>query len=172
MNDHPMLQTRSILSFQVGQELFAAPVEQVISILDVCKVTRVPRSPVFLMGITNLRGSVLPVIDSRIRFGLEVTAETRTTGIIVMEVMLDHQPMTLGLWVDAIHEVLEVDHGQILPPPGLGNKYRAEFISGILNIDGQFIMLLDVNALFTSDELLLVSESTGDTGHSSEKEAI
>lgn len=158
MEDLSNQNMHSFLSFKVGNELFAANVDKVLSILDLVTITRVPGSPPFMLGIINLRGAVLPVIDSRIRFGIEATPDTRNTCIIVMEVLFGNDLLNVGILVDAVHEVIEVKPDNILPPPGLGNKYKADFIKGIIQYNGRFIILLDVDTLFSSDELLFLGE--------------
>lgn len=160
MEDQSTIVFQSILSFKVGKELFAAEVEKVLSILDLVKIIRVPQSPDYMLGIINLRGSVLPVVDSRLRFGIDATTDTRNTCIIVMEVQFTNEKLNIGILVDAVQQVLDINVDSILPPPGLGNKYKAEFIKGIINHSGDFIMLLDVDKLFSSNELLLVKESS------------
>jgi len=162
MEDQSNQILQSFLSFKVGNELFAANVNKVLSILDLVKITSVPGSPPFMLGIINLRGSVLPVIDSRIRFGVEPTPETRNTCIIVMEVMFGEDLLNVGMLVDGVQEVIEVLPDSILPPPGLGNRYKTDFIRGIIRQANIFIILLDVDKLFSSDELLVLGEEMND----------
>src|SRR4249920_1585023 len=89
-------------TFKLGDELFAAHVSKVIEILEIPKITRVPRSPEFMRGVVNLRGNVLSVIDSRIKFGLPPTEDTINTCIIVMNIQIENQEITLGLIADAV----------------------------------------------------------------------
>jgi purine-binding chemotaxis protein CheW len=163
---------QSVLSFTVGKEYFAAEVEKVLSILDMVNITQVPKSPDYLLGVINHRGNVLPVIDSRIRFGIIPTPVSRDSCIIVMEVLLGKEELNVGVLVDAVHEVIEIDTQELQSPPGLGNKYKAEFIKGIFVHSAYFIMLLDVDKLLSSDELLFVKEATEEPLADSEDERI
>jgi purine-binding chemotaxis protein CheW len=158
MEDQSAIVFQTILSFKVGKELFAAEVEKVLSILDLVNITRVPQSPEYMLGIINLRGSVLPVIDSRVRFGIQTSDNTRNTCIIVMEVQFDKETINIGVLVDDVREVIEINTSGIMLPPSLGSKYKADFIKGIISHSGDFIMLLDIDKLFSSDELLLVKD--------------
>lgn len=153
---------QSFLSFKVGDEFFAASVSKVLSILDMVQITRVPGSPAFMLGIINLRGAVLPVIDSRIRFGLSPGPVTANTCIVVMEVMFGKELINIGILVDGVQEVIEVSPDHIMPPPELGSKYKADFLQGIIHHAGRFILLLEVDALFSSDELLVIEDELKD----------
>ena len=150
--------THSLLSFRVGTEVFAAEVEKVLHILELPKITHVPRCPEYVLGVINLRGSVLPVIDSRLRFGLGVTADSRNTCIIVMEVVLEGEPLKIGLKVDAAMEVMETNIRQMQAAPNIGQHINNEFIKGIVQHRDEFIMVLNLDKLFSSDELLVVKE--------------
>ena len=142
----------SYLTFKLGDETFAANVSKVIEILEIPKITKVPRSPDFMRGVVNLRGNVLSVIDSRIKFGLPVTDDTVNTCIIVMNIDLDGQNITLGLIVDAVKEVVDIASDSILGVPEIGSKYNADFIEGMVKSDDQFIMILNIALLFSSQD--------------------
>ncbi len=147
----------SYLTFKLGDETFAANVSKVIEILEIPKITRVPRSPDFMRGVVNLRGNVLSVVDSRIKFGLPVTEDTVNTCIIVMNISLEGQDITLGLIVDAVKEVRNIATDSIQPLPEIGSKFDAKFIEGMVKDDNQFIMLLNVAALFSAQEADILS---------------
>ena len=142
----------SYLTFKLGDETFAANVSKVIEILEIPKITKVPRSPDFMRGVVNLRGNVLSVVDSRIKFGLPVTEDTVNTCIIVMNISLEGQDITLGLIVDAVKEVRNIASDSIQPLPEIRSKFDAQFIEGMVKDEKQFIMLLNVAALFSSQE--------------------
>ena len=148
----------SYLTFKLGDELFAAHVSKVIEILEIPKITRVPRSPEFMRGVVNLRGNVLSVIDSRIKFGLPPTEDTINTCIIVMNIQIENQDITLGLIADAVKEVVEIDQQSIQSPPEMGSKYKAEFIDGMVKSGDQFIMLLNIDLLFSSQEATILQD--------------
>jgi purine-binding chemotaxis protein CheW len=149
----------SYLTFKLGDELFAANVKKVIEILEIPKITKVPRSPDFMRGVVNLRGNVLSVIDSRVKFGLPPTDDTISTCIIVLNIQLEGQEIILGLIVDAVKEVVEIDKTSIQSVPEIGSKYRSEFIEGMVKSDEQFIMLLNIDLLFSSDEANILQDA-------------
>lgn len=152
------LNSQSYLTFRLGEEIFAASVLNVLEILELTKITRVPHSPAFMRGVINLRGMVLPVIDARIKFGLPVKKDTVNTCIMVLRVQAEGQNQTIGALVDAVQEVLEISKDEIQPPPSLGSKYRSEFIQGMVKHNDQFIMILNINMVFSSDEIAILNE--------------
>jgi len=163
MSDNNIKTTvNSYLSFKLGNEVFASHVNKVLNILEMVKITEVPRSPLYMKGVINLRGTVLPVIDTRIKFGLSPTEFTKNTCIIVLNVEIDSEIVQVGALVDSVLEVLEVDDRQIVPPPSLGNKYKSEFIEGMMNLDNEFIMLLNMDKVFSADEMVMLQEKTSE----------
>jgi purine-binding chemotaxis protein CheW len=158
MNDS-ITKLDSFLSFKLDQEIFAINVERVLEILEMKQITKVPKSPDYLCGVINLRGNVLPVIDTRIKFGLSATEFTVNTCIVVLHISFENEFLTIGALVDSVQEVLDIKDDQFQIPPTIGLKYRAEFISGMYKIDEQFIMLLDIDKVFSPDEIVEVKES-------------
>lgn len=151
-------QTKSYLTFRLAEEIFAASVDYVSEILELSKITKVPRSPQFMRGVINLRGSVLPVIDTRLKFGLEAKEDTVNTCIMVLQVEVDGQGIMIGALVDAVQEVLEIEPGSIQQPPSIGSRYRTEFLTGMVKTNEQFIMLLNIDKVFNSEEISLLEE--------------
>ena len=150
----------SYLSFKLGDETFAANVGKVLNILEMTDITKVPKAPDYMKGVINLRGRVLPVVDTRIKFNMPATEYTNNTCILVMEVEVEGEQVQVGGLVDAVQAVIEIDQEDILPPPSIGSKYRSEFISGIATIDDKFIMLLNMDRVFSSDEIINLKEKT------------
>lgn len=144
----------SYLSFGLGHESFAAKVSKVIEILEVPHITKVPKSPDFMRGVINLRGTVLPVVDTRLKFGLEEVADTVNTCIIVFNISFDTDVIMVGALVDAVQEVFEMKEEELLPPPSIGGKYKTEFIRGMAKKEEKFLMVLDVDKIFSSEEML------------------
>ena len=128
-------------------------------ILSLTPVTRVPQTPDYLLGVINLRGQVVPVVDMRLKLGLPAGAETEDTCIIVVEVQVDGEPIVVGALADAVREVLEIRADQIEPPPRLGTRLKTEFITGMGKIDEQFMILLNIDRMFNSEELAIVQET-------------
>jgi purine-binding chemotaxis protein CheW len=147
------------MTFKLGNELFAINVEQVREVLEVSTITRVPTAPDYMRGVVNVRGKAIPVVDLRLRFGLPATVDTVSTRVIVMELLLDGETTVLGGMADSVHEVIEIEPGNIGPPPRIAMRWRTEFIQGLGRRGDDFIIILDVNAVFASEELALVDRA-------------
>lgn len=160
MDNETNIKINSYLSFNLGEEEFAAHVGKVLNILEMTKITEVPKAPEYMKGVINLRGTVLPVVDTRIKFGMTPTVYTPNTCIVVMEVDMEGDMVQVGALVDSVQAVLEIENSQIQPPPSIGSKYKSEFIYGMAKIDERFIMLLDMERVFSSDEIIQVKEKT------------
>ncbi|MCG8411943.1 MAG: chemotaxis protein CheW [Bacteroidales bacterium] len=162
MSNEDFLKINSYLSFFLGEEEFATHVNKVLNILEMTEITEVPKSPDYMKGVINLRGTVLPVIDTRIKFGMTPTEYTNNTCIVVMEVEMDGEIVQIGALVDSVQAVLELDDSQIQPPPSIGSKYKSEFIYGMAKNEEKFIMLLDMERVFSSDEIVSLREKTNE----------
>jgi len=152
-------QTHSYLTFRLNEEIFAAEVSKVLEILEIPKITHVPRSPAFMRGVINLRGSVLPVIDTRAKFGLPPIADTINTCIVVMNHKFYGEQMSIGAIVDAVQEVMEINETAVQPAPTIGSQYKSEFLQGMVKLNEQFIMLLNVDLVFSTEEVSLLQEA-------------
>lgn len=151
--------TNSYLSFKLEDEIFAVEVAKVLEILEIPPITKVPKSPVYMTGVINLRGNVLPVIDTRVKFSMTPTEYTVNTCIVVFKVDMGTESITLGAMVDSVQEVLEIEQANIHPSPSIGNKYRAEFIKGMARVNEQFLMILEIDSVFSADDILAVKET-------------
>jgi purine-binding chemotaxis protein CheW len=147
------------MTFKLGNELFAVNVAQVREVLEVSTITRVPTAPGYMRGVVNVRGKAIPAVDLRLRFGLPATPDTVSTRVIVLELQLDGETTVLGGIADSVHEVIELDSAGIHPPPRIAMRWRTEFIQGMGRRGDDFIIILDVNAVFASEELALVGEA-------------
>ncbi len=145
--------TTQYLTFKLSDEVFAVDVAEVREILDFTTVTKVPQTPEFMRGVINLRGSVVPVVDMRLKFGLAMTEKTVNTCVIVMEMELEGEAVIVGALADSVQEVLELEPEQIEPAPRIGTKLNTEFIRGMGKRDEHFIIILDIEKVFTLDEL-------------------
>lgn len=145
--------TRQYLTFKLAEEVFALEVANVREILEFIPITKVPRTPDFMTGVINLRGSVVPVTDMRLKFGMSETEKTVNTCIIVVEVNIDGEKALLGALVDSVQEVFELEAQQIEPPPRLGLGMKTEFIEGMGKRDNQFVIILDIDKVFSMEEL-------------------
>ncbi len=160
MNDS-LVDIRQFLTFKLSEEVFGVDVAKVREILDFIQITKVPQTPDFMSGVINLRGSVVPVVDMRLKFGMEKTETTVNTCIIVVEVNLDGENVVLGALVDSVQEVFELDPSQIEPAPKIGTKLKTDFINGMGKRDDKFIIILNIDKIFSSEELALVQDAQG-----------
>lgn len=146
--------SNSYLSFILEEELFAAHVGHVNNIIEVPRITEIPDTPEFLKGVINLRGQVLPVIDIRLIFGMAPIKLTSLTCILVLDINLEGENMHVGAMVDNVHEVMEINENQILQSPKVHGLQKANvFIEGMVKINEQFLMILNVNKIFDSEHL-------------------
>lgn len=152
-------ETGQYLSFTLDEEVYALDIKQVREVLDFTEVTRVPRMPSFMRGVINLRGGVVPVVDLRLKFGMTETKKTVDTCIIIMEITLDGESTRLGALADSVREVLTLEPEQIESAPKLGMRLRTEFIRGMGKKNDEFIIILDIDKVFSNDELVGFSES-------------
>ncbi len=148
----------SFLTFKLSNELFAVDVARVIEILEVPKITAVPRSPDYLKGVINLRGNVLPLLDTRVKFKMKETEMTVDTCIVVLEITIEEEVVVLGALVDAVNEVIELSPSDIKPAPSIGSTYHPDFIEGVVRFEEDFIMLLNIGKVFSIDDLNLMTE--------------
>ena len=146
-------ETRQYLTFNLGEESFALDVAHVREILEFTTVTKIPQTPEFMRGVINLRGSVVPVMDMRVKFNLSMVEKTVDTCIIVVEVSLGEETTILGALVDSVQEVFELEPDQIEPAPKIGTGFKTEFIKGMGKRDERFIIILDIDRVFSEDEL-------------------
>ena len=151
-------QVNSYISFKLGNETFAANVKNVVNILEIPPITAVPKSDSYLKGVCNLRGSILPVIDSRKKFNMSVTKFTSETVILVLNILLEDEIVQAGILVDSVNEVFEFSKDKIQNIPELGMKYNTAYMDGIIDHAGTFYMLLNLNRAFGTTELIDLKE--------------
>ena len=156
-----MTETTQFLTFKLEDELFALNIDKVREVLDFTSITKVPQTPDYMRGVINLRGSVVPVVDLRLKFGKTMAEQTVNTCVIIVEVEMDGEKVVMGAMADAVQEVLDLEPGQIEPPPRVGTKLNLDFIRGMGKHADQFLIILDIDKVFTADELDQVQE----TGH-------
>jgi purine-binding chemotaxis protein CheW len=149
-------ETRQYLTFKLGNEIFATDVAKVREVLDFTTITEIPRTPAFMSGVINLRGSVVPVVDMRLCLEMSKTERTTNTCIVVLEVLLENESIVIGALADSVEEVIDLDPEQIRPAPRIGTQIRTDFIKGMGKRDEQFIMILDIDRVFSADELSVV----------------
>ena len=158
-----ILETSQYLSFTLGGELFALDISKVREVLDYTRITKVPRMPDFILGVINLRGSVVPVVDMRLKFDMPGSDKTLNTCIVIVEVLLEEETIAIGALVDAVQEVFDIEPSQIEPPPRIGTKLKTEFIKGMGKKDEYFVIILDIDRIFSMKELSLGGSETEKT---------
>jgi purine-binding chemotaxis protein CheW len=155
-------EARQYLTFQMEEEIFALDVGKVREILDYTNITKVPQTPDYMKGVINLRGSVVPVVDMRLKFNMAAQDRTVDTCIIVVEITIDKEQTILGALVDSVQEVFELEPSQVEPAPRIGTKLNTDFILGMGKRDEHFVIILDIDRVFSSEELDIVSSMRGD----------
>lgn len=144
------------LTYKLGDEIFAVEVAKVREILDFIPATKVPMTPEFMIGVVNVRGNVVPVVDMRLKFSLPKIEKTVDTCIVVMEIRLAEENIVVGALVDSVQEVFEIEPSEIEPPPRMGTRWRTEFIKGIGKHNDELIIILDIDRVFASEEMISV----------------
>ena len=163
MKNSEITETAQYLTFRLEKEMFAIHVAQAREILDLSPITKVPQIPDFMRGVIDLRGSALPVIDLRLKFGLPSAEDTIDTRIVIIEIKADEETTILGAVADSVHEVIEFKPEQIEASPHIGKRWRTEFIRGIGKHNDEFVIIIDIEKVFSTDELLLVQEIENNT---------
>ena len=138
------------LTFYLGDEQYGIAIDKIKEIIAMMKVTSVPKTPSFMRGVINLRGSIIPVVDTRSRFGMESRDEDMHTAIIIVEV----EKVNIGFIVDRVEEVSSIDASNLSEPPKFGNQIDTDFICNVAQIEEHVVMILDVIKLFEADELV------------------
>jgi purine-binding chemotaxis protein CheW len=151
-------ETGQYLTFRLDSETFAIDISKVREVLDFTTVTKVPQTPDFMLGVINLRGNVVPVVDMRLKFGMSRTETTVNTCIIIVEIELDGETAVLGALADSVQEVLELPPDQIEPPPKIGTRLKTQFIKGMGHHGAQFIIILEIDKVFSAEELAIAQE--------------
>ena len=150
------LEKGTYLTFQLEDEIFAVDVQSVHEVLEFTTVTKIPGVPDFVRGIINLRGRVVPVVDLRLKFSMSATVKTQGTCVIVLDIGTGENKAVIGALADSVKEVFEFEPGQVEPPPRIGTMSQTDFIKGIGKRDEQFIIILNINRVFSSDEVVLL----------------
>lgn len=138
------------LTFFLGDEQYGIAIDRIKEIIALMKVTYVPKTPEYMRGVINLRGSIIPVVDTRLRFGMEPQEETMHTAIIIVEVA----KVNIGFIVDQVEEVASIDADHLGAAPKFGSNVDTDFICSMAQIGENVVMILDVLKLFEEDELM------------------
>ena len=146
------------LTFMLGGEMFAITIVGIKEIIEYAGLTPVPMMPSCILGVMNLRGSVVPVMDLSARFGKPTTALTKRTCIVIVEVAAGDVSHDMGILVDAVNAVLEIPTSEIEPAPAFGAKIRTDFMEGMGKVNGKFVILLNINRVLSVEEIGVLAQ--------------
>jgi purine-binding chemotaxis protein CheW len=153
--------TGKYLTFRLGAEEYGFEIMKVREIIGLVGITKVPQTPEYIRGIINLRGKVVPIIDLRIKFGMETSVDTDQSCIIVVEMNVGQEIVVTGMVVDAVSEVLDIADSQIEAAPSFGAGVSTDFILGIGKIKNGVKILLDIDKVLDIDELFSIADRAG-----------
>lgn len=145
------------LTFKLREEVFALEITRVKEVLEYTSVTKVPRTPDFMTGVINLRGNVVPVIDLNLKLGMPQTERTIDTCIIIVEILESGETLVLGALADSVQEVIEIEPENIEPAPKIGTSLNIEFLKGMGKKDDHFMMILDIDKVFSTEDIAALS---------------
>ncbi len=151
--------TSTYLSFTVCDELFAVNVINVLEVLQKQNITHVPNAPTFIKGIINFRGEVVPVFESRVKFKLPDRSEDTSYVVIVLDFTSGSDVFRIGAIVDKVKDVINIDDADIKSVPKMSKDFNTDFLQGIFKLKEDFILLLDVEKVFTDEEQDAIKEA-------------
>ena len=155
MSGDKIKETSQYLTFNLGDELFAINVFKTREVLDVNTITKVPQAPDYMLGVVNVRGNAIPVVDLRLRFGLPKAENSDNSRIIVIEINLNDEIVVLGGLADSVHDVIELTPEEIQKTPTIGMHWHADLIIGMGQKNDDFIIILDIDEVFSSEDVTL-----------------
>jgi len=158
MSVESITETTQYLTFSLDEELYALDISTVQSVLDFDKITNVPRTPEFMRGVINLRGCVVPIVDIKYKFGMSKTEQSVDSCIIIVEMEIDNEVTILGCLTDSVNEVIDIDPKNIEEPPKIGTCLNTEFIKGMAKRGEEFLIILDLNKVFSIEEFSFVKD--------------
>jgi purine-binding chemotaxis protein CheW len=147
------MEKRTMLTFLLGNEYFAVEVTHVLEVLEKQHITKVPHAPLHILGITNFRGEILPVVNMRLKFNLPSLTDEAKNYIIIYDISNKDKSYTIAATADSVNDVIEISDDEIKPVPELGINYNSKFISGAIRRNEHFILILNI------DKILLTAET-------------
>ena len=151
------MEKATFLTFNLGQEQFAVNVANVLEVLEQQHITRVPKTPDHIMGIINFRGDILPVVNTRRKFNLDTIDRGERYYIIIFEVMKNEHRLPVAAIADSVRDVIEINTPDIKPLPEMGLNYNTNFIAGSVRRNDSFILLLNIDKVFSSADMEMVA---------------
>jgi purine-binding chemotaxis protein CheW len=147
------------LTVGLDREAYGIAVLKVREIIRMQKITPVPQMPAYVKGVINLRGRVIPVVDLRLKFGLEAVLADRTCIVVVQVALSSEQNVQMGLIVDSVEEVASLSETEIEPTPEFGTKLNTEYIIGMAKVKGQVKMLLDIDRVVAPETVRAMTQA-------------
>ena len=154
-----MSQSQVYLSFNIGNELFAINVLKVLEVLQKQIITPIPNAPDYILGIINFRGDVVPVFNTRQKFNLKSLDDGETFAVVVLEMLKNNEPYRIGATVDKVKDVITINDDEIKPVPPMNSSFNIEFISGIVRLQQEFILIIDVDKVFSKSEIQSIAQA-------------
>jgi purine-binding chemotaxis protein CheW len=154
------------LTFFLASEEYAIGILKVKEIIEYDVVTKVPKTPRWVRGVINLRGAVVPVVDLAVKFGLEDRPVSKTTCIIVVDGLLADQQATMGVVADAVNQVIDLSAPEIQQAPTFGTRVGVDYLTGMARLGKKFALILDIDKVLSTDELLNLGELPAITANS------
>ena len=169
-----VIEQKQYLTFLLANEEYAIGILKVKEIIEYDTVTTVPKTPKWVRGVINLRGAVVPVVDLAIKFGLELKPVTKTTCIVIVETQFESQNTTIGILVDAVSQVMELATEDLQPVPEFGTRVKVDYLLGMAQLGKKFALLLDVDKVLSTDELLHLNgvASSAEEGQAAEAAGV
>jgi purine-binding chemotaxis protein CheW len=158
--------SRQYLTFKLDEEQYGLDVLQVREVLELPRITKVPRMPVYMKGVINIRGSVVPVVDLRLKLGLVEAGRTVHTRVVIIEIAAGNDSITMGIQVDSVQEVVDIASADIAPAPQIGSQIDAAYINGIAKTEAGFAIIINIGKVFDAQDLGIASagiEGIGET---------
>jgi len=166
-NQHAEQNVQQYLTFMIGDEEYAISLLKVREIIEYGTVTRVPKTPEWIRGVINLRGSVVPVIDLAVKFRQSPTVAGKLTCIVITEVQTGEEAAVMGIVADSVRQVIDLRPQEIEEPPTFGTRVKVDYLLGMARSGKKFCLLLDTEQVLSTDELLelpeFVEQAAGDS---------
>jgi len=149
------------VTFSLGEEVFAVPVEVVREILDYAEAFKIPNGPDYLLGLRDVRGQGVPTIDLRLKLGLSKTIPTPHTRVLVLDIPIASKTLTLGLVADRVFEVTPFQRDQIEAAPDIGVRWRSDYIAGVVRREDGFVVIVDLGQLLSREDTAILAPRAG-----------
>lgn len=161
-----------LLTFTLGREVYALDVGQTREVVDYLHVTPIPKTPAWIRGVFNLRGSVVPVLDLKQKLSMGATEKSRDACVLILEILLGSERTLVGVLADSVREVIELSTSEIEATPNFGSRVSTEYIRGVGRRNGELFVVLDVERIFADDEIEALRSSTEQPTSSADASSI